>query len=485
MTPSCRSSRATWALIVLSCIAWTAGADEERPEWQLAPRLARGQEFVYQGTIREQSEGRGVQFNKTWKLDIRALVLNVKSNGSSDVAFFTRITAHQVGAKAEGADGVSHVRLELAEVDAQGRLTAPAGVSSSIPLEGISGWEHGFLEEFPRSPVVQNQDWLVAERDRPGRKYHIAGMENLAQGACVKVVGQQLSPDWNLPRGDTTAWRRRDTLLIIPKLGVAQRVIRDLERRDPAHTESTYRLVTDYELESNWKFDGSLFEDRKKEIAQYRAFQEAHNGLLPPNRPQGKEAFQALLGRIDQHVDKHPATPYREALTRLRQRTAELVQNPNLAQPTGGSSKDRLAIGKAAPEFLVDDLKTGKSVSLRTWHGKTLLMVFYHPASDTSAVVLRQMQRLADRLNDSDLAVVGFSMSDEAAAVKRVEASLSLTFPTVSGGSLRQSYEVDATPRVVVVDRGGMVRGAITGWGPEVLPAIEELLAKSLAKPEK
>jgi len=146
-----------------------------------------------------------------------------------------------------------------------------------------------------------------------------------------------------------------------------------------------------------------------------------------------------------------------------------------------------LSVGKAAPEFVVDDLKTKKSVSLRAWQGKRMLMVFYQPASDASAVVLRHVQRLADEKNDAELVVLGFSMSDDAEAVKRVEAMLGLTFPSLAGGSLRQSYDVEATPRIVLVDGEGVVRAAFTGWGPETPAELEAVLRKCQPneKPEK
>jgi hypothetical protein len=105
-------------------------------------------------------------------------------------------------------------------------------------------------------------------------------------------------------------------------------------------------------------------------------------------------------------------------------------------------------------------------------------MVFYQPASDASAVVLRHVQRLVDEKSDLDFAVVGFSMSDDVEAVKRVEAMLSLTFPALAGGSLRQSYDVEATPRLVIVDGEAIVRAAFTGWGPETPQALEEALRK-------
>jgi peroxiredoxin len=479
--------RAVVPTLLLLGLAFVPTQSQERGEWQLAPRLLRGQELVYRGVLREQSQGRGVQFHKVWKLEIRCLVYDAKPNGAVDVAFLTRLTPqHPTGEKREKEEA-AFVRLDTAEIDPQGRLTASASANHSIALDGITTWEHGFILEAPRTALPANQDWLVTERDRPARKYRIIGAESVASTACVKVTCVQQSDDWDKPRADSTAWRRRDTLFITPRLGVAQKVVRDLERREPAHRDSTYRLVAEYELDSSWRFDGNLLDDRKREVTQIRTFQDSLQALLPPAKTASKEAFESLLARIDFHVDKHPATPYREALTRLRARTADLAQNPHRAEPVAFVKHERLSVGKAAPEFVVDDLQTKKSVSLRAWQGKRLLMVFYQPASDASAVVLRHVQRLADEKNDAELVVLGFSMSDDSEAVKRVEAMLGLTFPSLAGGSLRQSYDVEATPRIVLVDGEGVVRAAFTGWGPETPAELEAVLRKCQAngKPQK
>jgi peroxiredoxin len=465
---------------------------QDRAEWQLAPRLSRGQELVYRGTLREQSTGRGVQFFKTWILEMRAFVLDTKTNGAVDVAFLTKLTPKPAAGDRSGANETTFVRLDFAEVDAQGRLHPPAATSASISLEGPSTWEHGFFLEFPRAALTANQEWLAPEKDRPARKYRVLGSENVANAPCVKVSGEQQSDDWDRPRAESTAWRRRDTVFITPRLGIAYKLLRDVERREPAHKESTYRLVTDYELDSSWKFDGNLLEDRKRELLQIRTFQESLHALATQGKPQTKEAYESLLARMDSHTERNPATPYREALTQLRSRAAELAQNPHQAQPVVVTKQERLIIGRAAPEFVVDDLKSKKSVSLRSLQGKTVVMVFYQPASDTSAVVLRHLQRVVDQKADAELSVVGFSMSDDLEAVERVEAMLNLTFPALAGGSLKQSYGVEATPRIVILDAEGVVRGAFTGWGPEVPPSLEDVIKKcqpppsgGSAKPQK
>src|SRR5262249_11428664 len=76
------------------------------------------------------------------------------------------------------------------------------------------------------------------------------------------------------------AWRRQDTVWMAPRLGIAYRVERVLERREPASQNVTHRSVLRYELENPLPYPGQLYEDRKQEILQARNFFDAAAPLL-------------------------------------------------------------------------------------------------------------------------------------------------------------------------------------------------------------
>jgi hypothetical protein len=63
-------------------------------------------------------------------------------------------------------------------------------------------------------------------------------------------------------------------------------------------------------------------------------------------------------------------------------------------------------------------------------------------------------------------------MSDDADKVLQQREELKLPFPTLSGQGLKHSYAVEATPKFVVLDGAGIVRGAYIGWGRETPGAI-------------
>src|SRR5437762_13746057 len=98
------------AICLLGC-ALALGQSPPNPEWLLMPRLARGQELVYRGSFTEEVRGPGVQFQRAYRLESRAFVLDTPARGY-DVAFLTTLKARspQPGRGDDNAPG--SVRLE-------------------------------------------------------------------------------------------------------------------------------------------------------------------------------------------------------------------------------------------------------------------------------------------------------------------------------------------------------------------------------------
>ncbi len=467
---------------ILGCVL-SIGQPGERTEWSLAPQLNRGLELVYRGTVREQTNGRGVQFTKTYDLDLRALVLETGEN-RAEVAFLTKLTEQKplTAPKPEASEAAS-VRLEVAEVDSLGRLTVPGGIATALSIDGPATWETGLLVEVPKANISARQNWQIAEKGRPPRNYQVAGTEAVGGTTCIKLLAEQQSDDWDKPQASQTAWRRRDTIWLAPRLGIAYKVERVLERREPAHKDVTYVLATTYRLDSSLSFAGDILEDRRRDIFQARQFQEKIQELLQEPRKAGPKAFEAISGSIDRHLEKYPTgTPYRDALVRARNLAISAGKGQAPPQLVELPARERLAIGKPAPEFITEDLASRQNVSLRKWKGKALLLLFFHPNSVISPEVFRHVRELLERHGEEGLTVVALAMSDDFEAVKKVADQHNLTFPMLAGKSLRVSYDVDATPRLVLMDREGIVRGAYTGWGPEVPGALGAELKKCLAK---
>jgi peroxiredoxin len=449
----------------------------ERPDWQLIPRLDRGQELVYRGSFTEEALGKGIQFNRAYRLEARVFVLDLAPQGA-DLALFTVLRPH-TGRTERAEAEVSSVRLERVWLDLQGRIRADSAASLSVPLEGPATVEAGLFVEVPRSRVGPSQSWEVLEDRRPPQTWKVTGTETINGTSCLRLEGLQQSDDWDKPRADSSAWRRRDRIWLALRLGVAYRVERTVERHDPARVEPSQRSATRYELESALKYPDQMFEDRRKEILQARTLAEAATPLLPEPGKHGRPPFEALLAKITHHLDHQPPTPYREAILQVKRRVEAALrgESPPTLVASAASLTPVMAFGKPAPDFTVTGLTDDQPVQLKQRLGKPLLLVFFNPASSTAADVLRFAQRTSEGTSPK-VTVLGLAVADDAERARQLHTELPLSFPLLPGDRLRPNYAVDVTPKLIVLDAEGVVRGSFIGWGRETATAVTEELQK-------
>jgi peroxiredoxin len=378
------------------------------------------------------------------------------------------------------------VRLEVARIDPQGKVSFPSGATPAVPLEGPPTLEWGAFVESPRARVRQDQSWEVAEEGRPPRTWQVVGAESVNGVPCVKLTGLQQSEDWDRPRADRTAWRRRDTVWLAPRVGLAYRVERAIEQREPLRQDPGQRSVIRYELESTPVFPGQLFDERRREVQRAREFTESAEPLLREPGKYGPQ-LEALSAKVLKYLDQSPPTPYREAVLQVRRRVeaARRGELPPVEDREPAASPPVAAVGKAAPDFVVTDLtRREESARLRRYLGRPVLMVFYSPASATVEEVLRFAQGLNDA-GRSGATVLALAVSDDAERVLKQRAALKLTFPILSGSALRQTYAVEATPKLLLLDAEGIVRGSYEGWGRETPGAVTEELKHWLTLEER
>ncbi|HLN28607.1 MAG TPA: redoxin domain-containing protein [Gemmataceae bacterium] len=463
-------------LCLVTC-ALIAAQSADRPEWLLSPRLSRGQELVYKGSFAEEALEPGVQFSRSYRLESRLFVMEAPSQ-SVQVALYTVLKLRTPRPMRGGEPEPSSVRLELVRVDSHGRLQADPKVSLTVPLEGPATVECGAFVELPRGRIGLKQSWEVLEDSRPAQSWNVVGTELLNGTRCVKLKGVQQSPDWDHPRADHTAWRREDLVWLAPNLGLAFKVERKIERRDPAHRDPTERSIAQYELQSNLQYPGRLFEDRRREIMQARGYYEAVAPLLPNPTKMGPAPFDAVLAKITHHLENEPPTPYREAVLQVKRRVEAAKRGespPSLSQEGAGLTTNGLSVGQRAPEFISTNLLTKEPVRSRRWLGRPILMIFYSPTSMSASDALGFCQKIEETRHGS-VHVAAFSVADDAARIEQQTKELHLSFPVLSGQGLRQTYGVDATPKLVVIDADGVVRGIYEGWGPETRSLVTDEL---------
>jgi peroxiredoxin len=447
-------------------------------EWLIAPHLSKAQELAYRGTFTEEANGGSVQFNRAFRIETRVFVLDTPAQGA-DVAFMTILKVREPQPNAPPAIDApaESVRLELAHVDAQGGVTADPGVSLAAPLDAPPSLECGAFAVVPDGKVAIDAAWESGEDGRPNHTWRAAGADSIDGVRCLRLEGIQKSEDWDKPRADRAAWRRTDTVWLSPRLGVACRVERVIERREPAHRDPTYKSVLRYDLEEPMQYLGRLYDERQREISQAHAFAETAAPLLVAPTKYGPQ-LAALMNKISYHLDHQAQTPYREAIYQVKHRVeaaqrgeappaAVVAEKPDAPPPTA-------AVGAAAPDFLAPDLVHSGTFRLRQIIGKPVLLVFYNPASPTAADVLGYAQQISDSYS-KDMTVLTLSASGDSDAARKRHADLKLTVPLLDGSGLRTTYLVDGTPTLMVIDAAGILRDEFCGWGRDT---PDEVLAE-------
>ncbi len=415
---------------------------------------------------------------RTQKLEHRVFVLDATADGA-DVAFFTLIKEQHARTVADSEKNAPvSVRLELARVNPRGHVKSESGTVLTSSLEGTASIETSMFVEFARANIRPNDGWEVLENGRPPRAWKVVGADAVNGTTCIKVVGIQQSDDWDAPRGDRSAWRRLDTIWLAPNLGVALRVERVMEHREAARQDPSIRAVTEFTLENRMAY-GQLAEDRRREIMLVHHLSEKMKPHLKAPEKANAKVFDELLSRIAQHNEKHPATPYRQAVHNIRHRI-EAVRRGD-AVPVSYDEEtvtptQVIGLGQAAPDFVTTDLGKRESVRLRKLLGQPIVMVFYHPTSKNAVDILKFAQRIAD--THRQVTVLGLAVSDDVETVLKQRDALKLTFPLASGLGLKLTYAVDGTPKFVVLDPNGVVRGAYVGWGRELPDLVTTELAR-------
>ena len=453
-------------------------------EWLLTPRLNEAQELVYRGTFSESASG-SVQFSREYRLENRVFVLESSPRGL-DVAILTVVkdprTAQQSAARS--------VRLERVQVDAQGRVMPPAGVSLTVPLEGPPTLESGAFVPVPRG-LIDRRGWTVTEPGRPEWQWSIDGTEMVKGTSCLKVVGLQESSDWEQPRGGRLAWRRRETVWVSPRDGIAHRLERVIERKLPLRTEPVQQSVLTYELALSPRYPRQLVEAYRRDIEQALRFREEARPFLTRPAPFG-EQLAALLGHIDTYLERQRGpTPYREGLMQVRARveaarrgeTPPVLPKDPVEPPVTPRSPagDGAVVGQAAPDFAAPDFtNSDKIAGLRDWRGRPVLLVFYNPASRNLDDLMGLVGRIAAEHRQA--VIVALAMAGSEAEVVRQWRLKGWKFAVMDGTGLRQSFAVSYTPKLVLIDARGVVCGMVGGWGSDTAEEVQGLLPRWLKK---
>ena len=471
------------SICLLSCVL-TLGQAADRSEWQLAPQLTPGLELVYSGTYIEESLIPNVQYQRQYRLESNLLVLDA---GAKDwhVAIMTALSLQDSQQPSDKKrEGPTSVRLQQAKVDRQGRVHNLDKLVLDIPLTGPPTLESGCFVPAPYTRVGRNQPWEVVEEGRPTQRWQVLGNEMCGGVTCIKIAGVRQSDDWDRSRADRTAWRRRDTLWILPSLNVAQKVERTIEQRAAARDTPTLRTIVRYELDSHLKYPGQFFEERKQAILKASKFHDDAQ-LLVRQPVLYRAQIDNMIQRVSFQLERQETTPYTKAMVNVKTllENAKKGEAPPQAgvEPPMPVTVKALDVGQRIPDFTVSSFTEQANTRLQAQRGKPVLVFFYNPATSLGKEVLDYAKQVSDKEGDK-LAIMAMAVTQDADLVRKQHKEMRLTFPILDGNAMRLSLGAIETPRFVLIDGEGTILFTQTGWGIPTPYEIEEKLRRGQKK---
>ena len=466
-------------------------------EWQAPLKLTPALENVYRGTVSEECFTPQTQYARSYRLESRLLVMEPKQEGW-DLAFLTTLREKDSANRGSGAlnrdSSIASSRLAKVGVDGLGHLeTDLARKNQGSGLGGVTH-ETGMVVELPPGKMRPGEPWETQNGDGPVTRWEVKGREVLQGTACVVVGGEQKTDTWEKPRADRGAWRRVEKIWVNQRTGLATKVERTIEKREPARQDVAERTVVRYELDSSVQYPKPLYEDRLKDVEQTLKLSQAAEPLLGQGARQA-QALGQMLKKAEKVFELYPPTPYRSAYVLEKKRVESAIRG-EIPAPEPGRILEGIAgekpqrspgatVGANAPDFTVPRLGGQGSLALRNCRGSHVLVVFYNPSAPMTEEVMLQVQQWAKSSQGKELTILPLTVRPDHGANQNWTRLLGKELAVYDGSGLRITYGVDVTPRLVLIDKQGIVRALHEGWGGETRQQCAEDLAQLLAENPK
>jgi len=121
-------------------------------------------------------------------------------------------------------------------------------------------------------------------------------------------------------------------------------------------------------------------------------------------------------------------------------------------------------VDRPAPDFSLEDIRSGEAVQLSELRGKVVLLEFWATWCGPCRYDMPYVQALYDEHNDKGLEVYGINSEVHTRAINYLS-SAGLSFPTLHDERMRVAmlYQVKALPAFVVIDRQGRIANYMVG----------------------
>jgi peroxiredoxin len=123
-----------------------------------------------------------------------------------------------------------------------------------------------------------------------------------------------------------------------------------------------------------------------------------------------------------------------------------------------------ILIGQTVPEALVVDNASGTGRTLLSFKApvEVLVVAFFSNGCETERQLLPEWRRFYEEYKDWHVAFVGVNTQDPSAldSLTKTLRAAKLEFPIVNdpGGKLKRQFNIQATPEILVIDEGAVLR---------------------------
>jgi peroxiredoxin len=484
--------------LALLALAATPAADKVALS---GPRLARGDELVYQGEVTETSDGTAGRLVKKWAVEVRLFVFTDGKDGC-DCALLTSLTPkpdefikEAVKATAGNAtkDSAAAVRLDLIRVDDRGRVlllhpepTLPLAIDAKtptsapprLPTDGPAAIELGMFLPLPAAGVSVGDTWDTPEPDRPPAVWAAKQTAVWNGRRVADVTGLQQTDGYESPKNARHGWQRLEALYMSPSDGVVSAFTRLVTRREGA--EQVGSVKTTLELQPTVRQTGVKYRDTRAEAEAAWAFA-AELEHLRAGRAKA-DVLDAHRREVVRFTDARPGGGgFRPALNAVLRRFEANAAPPVTVREVPPEKAEPPAAGKPAPDFVAADVDrpTGR-VRLSAVRGRPAVVVFFKPGSETSEETLTVCEALHRRYGEK-VTVIPLALGGDLLAASKQRAGLKYGVPVFDGSEVKGKYAVTSYPQFFVVDADGGVRWAFdAGIGPEVGKLVKSEVEKLL-----
>jgi len=150
---------------------------------------------------------------------------------------------------------------------------------------------------------------------------------------------------------------------------------------------------------------------------------------------------------------------------------------------TFAAQTQAVEVNTPAPDFTLETL-SGPNLRLQEYRGDVVLINFWASWCGPCRQEMPILDRLHQRYQEAGFAVLGVNVEGKRKAAEKVTNKSKVTFPVLidAGQKVSETYDLEAMPTTVVVDRNGQIRYIHRGYKPgdeaKYIDVVKQLISE-------